>query len=170
MATRAVAAALALGLLALGCGCGGDEDAEPQAGTVEFSEVGLALDVPAELADLTYSIGTSEEGQPTLDFSTKELASLGGATCAAGAQASVSSYPLGQIVVSDESPEHVREEARENPEENLGAFVKKVDDHYLYYVAPPSEACATGNSKAAQLQLDQTAALHEALDSLHSGR
>ena len=76
-------------------------------------------------------MGESEEGQPALYFFAEELASVGGPTCEAGAEAAVSPYPIGQVVVSEETPEHVREEAKENPEENLGRLVTQAGDYYL---------------------------------------
>jgi hypothetical protein len=169
MATRPLAVAALSGAVILGgygCSAGDDESAGPQPVTVTLPEVGLEVDVPGQLADLTYSIGESEEGQPALYFSTEHLAAVGGPSCAAGATAAVSPYPLGQIVVSEETPKHVREEARENPEENLGRFVKHVGDHYLFYVAPPAEPCVSDDADAKALQRELTADLRDALPTL----
>lgn len=168
MASRPLAAATAVALcvLAAGCSNGDDAPAEPKAGVVAIEEVGLELDVPAELADLTHAMGESEEGQPAVYFSTSSLESAGGTTCAAGAEAAVSPYPLGQVVVSEETPGHVRREARENPEEDLGTFVVRAGDSYLYYVAPPTEPCVTDNPSAAELQRRQTTLLRSALPTL----
>lgn len=169
MATRRVAAAVLAVVLVTGVvACSSDDDspAAPRAGTVDFPEVDLEVDVPAGLADLTYAMGESEEGQPALYFSTEELASVGGPTCKAGAEAAVSPYPIGQVVVSEETPEHVHEEAEENPEENLGSFVKRAGDYYLYYLAPPEESCASDNPEAAELQRELTVELRSALQSM----
>jgi hypothetical protein len=167
MAARQITGwALAGAVLAGTAGCSSADDESAQPATVDFPEVGLRVDVPPEMADLTYAMGTSEEGQPALYFSTRQLASVGGASCSAGARSAVSPYPLGQIVVSDETPEHVREEARQNPEANLGTFVKQVGEIYLYYVAPPKEPCVTGNSEAAALQRAQTGTLRPALSTI----
>ncbi len=170
MATRPVAAAaLSAALLAACAGCSAEDDrpAAPQPSTVTFLEVDLQVQVPAQLADLTYTLGEAEEGQPALYFSTEQLASVGGPSCAAGAEAAVSPYPLGQVVVSEETPKHVREEAKANPEENLGRFVKQVGDRYLYYVSPPTESCA-GDRNAARLQRDLTVELRSALETLRA--
>lgn len=169
MATRlAVAGALSATLVATLVGaaaCSSEDDASAaaQPATIGFPEVDLEVQVPAGLADLTYAMGEAEEGQPALFFSTEQLASVGGPTCEAGAEAAVSPYPLGQVVVSEETPEHVREEADENPEENLGRFVTQAGEHYLYYIAPPDESCASGDPAAARLQRDLTAELESAL-------
>jgi hypothetical protein len=69
-------------------------------------------------------------------------------------------------VLSDETPGHVRKEARENPEENLGEFVKRAGDSFLYYVAPPEEPCVSGVPRAVGLQRTQTAELRHALSTL----
>ena len=169
MATPALTAAGLSGVLLLtvvGCSADAEPDA-PQATSISFPDVGLQVHVPGKLADLTYDTGKSEEGQPTLYFSTKKLVSLGGEACAAGAKSAVSPYPLGQVVLSEETPEHVREEARENPEEDLGAFVKKAGDHYLYYIEPPAEPCSEV-AAATRLQREQTADLRTALVSLEA--
>jgi hypothetical protein len=167
MATRALAAAALAGAVMLAASCSADDNtASPQPATITFPEVGLEVDVPASLADLTYSMGESEEGQPAVYFSSEQLASVGGPSCAAGASAAVSPYPLGQIVVSEETPAHVRKEARENPEENLGAFVKRVGDTYLYYLAPPAEPCVADVETAARLQRQLTVDLKDALSTL----
>jgi hypothetical protein len=168
MATRAVAAAAVCATLLLGCfGCSsGDDSPASTASTVAFPEVDLEITVPSELEDLTYAIGKSEEGQPALYFSSAQMASVGGPSCAAGAQAAVSPYPLGQIVISEETPEHVREEARENPDDTLGHFVKQVGGQYLYYLAPPEESCTSGR-KAATMQHNLTVKLRSALGTLH---
>lgn len=174
MATRSVAAALSATLLAAGVGCSSGDDrataptAAPTASTVAFPEVHLEVEVPAPLADLTYSIGESEEGQPALYFSTERMASIGGPSCTAGAEAAVSPFPLGQVVVSEETPQQVREEARKNPEENLGHFVKQVGEQYLYYVSPPTESCVSGDRKAALLQRDLTVKLRPALETMRA--
>jgi hypothetical protein len=158
------AAALAVAVCVAAVGCGGDSS--PGSATVTIPQVGLTVHVPGSLADLTYALGASEEGQPAVYFSTERLASVGGPSCAAGASAAVSPYPLGQIVVSDETPGHVRREARANPEENLGEFVKRVGDSFLYYVAPPEEPCVSGDREAVDLQRTLTAELKDALSTL----
>jgi len=166
---RTAGLALAVLVAASTAGCGdddtgpGDGEASYQPGIVRFEEVDLQLRVPAELADLTYSVGEFEGSQPTLDFSTERLAEAGGPTCAAGATAAVSPYPIGQVIVSTETPRQIREEAAENPEEGLGTFVRKVGDRYLYYVAPPAEGCTTEGKAAAELQQELTVALREAV-------
>jgi hypothetical protein len=168
MATRPVAAALSALVLAACVGCSsGDPTGSPGPSTVAFPEVHLEVTVPAGLSDLTYFVGASEEGQPALYFSTKKMASVGGPSCAAGAQAAVSPYPLGQIVVSEETPQHVRNEARENPDDALGRFVKRVGEQYLYYLPPPRESCVS-NPKAATLQRSLTVELRPALSTLRS--
>jgi hypothetical protein len=156
----AFAATAALVLLVTSAGC---SDGKPKPATIKFSEVSLQLTVPAELSDLTYAVGKSEEGQPTLLFSTKHLTTVGGPSCAAGATSAVSPDPLGQIVVSEETPQHVREEAADNPEEDLGAFVKHIGEDYLYYISPPRESCVDGDAKVAKLQHHLTSALKSAL-------
>ncbi len=170
MATRlawaALAAALAGGMV--GCSAGDDTSDPPAPSTISFPEVDLELPVPAELSDLTYAMGEAEEGQPALYFSTESLASAGGPTCEAGAEAAVSPYPIGQVVVSEETPEHVKEEAAENPEENLGRFITQVGEHYLYYIAPPEESCVTGDKEAAELQRDLTTELHTTLKDMRA--
>jgi hypothetical protein len=165
VATRAVAA-VALGwvvlLAAAGCSGGGDS---PGPTTVTLSEVGLQVRVPAELADLTYAMGEAEEGQPAVYFSSEKLEQAGGTACAAGATSAVSPYPLGQVVVADETPEHVREEFRDNPEESIGDFLVEVGDEWAYYSAPPAEPCYD-DPEVASMQRRLTADLKEALASL----
>jgi hypothetical protein len=162
---RLAAAALCAAVLACCASCGEDSRAAASPTTVTFPDVGLQVRVPASLADLTYAMGESEEGQPTLYFSSKQLVSAGGASCAAGAKAAVSPYPLGQVVVTDETPEHVREETRENPEEGPGRFLKQVGDGYLYYAAPPAESCAN-DTAGVHLQRRLTAELRSALETM----
>jgi hypothetical protein len=166
MAPRAVAA-VAAGIALLGAAaCSNDESPDPA--TIAISEVGLAAQVPGQLADLTYAMGEAEEGQPAVYFSSKHLQSIGGEACTAGTTVSVSPYPLGQIVVADETPEHVREEFRDNPEESIGTFLTKVgDDEYVYYSAPPSEPCYD-DPDVASLQRRLTADLKRALSTLDS--
>ncbi len=123
----------------------------------------LQLRVPAELADLTYAVGKSTEGKPAANFSTRALTVAGGPSCAAGAANSVSPYPIGQIVLSPETPEHVAEEAKNNPDDVLGDYVRKVGAQYLYYLAPPGESCAPEKPKVLALQKRATSALRAAL-------
>jgi hypothetical protein len=165
MATRAVAA-VALGWAALltVAGCSGGDD-YPGLTTVRISEVGLQVRVPAELADLTYAMGEAEEGQPAVYFSSEKLEQAGGTACAAGATSAVSPYPLGQVVVADETPEQVREEFRDNPEESIGEFLVKVGDEWAYYSAPPNEACYD-DREVASMQRRLTADFKQALASL----
>jgi hypothetical protein len=167
MATHALTAAGLSSVLLLGSiGCSASSDPPAsQPASISFPEVGLRLNVPGELADLTYALGKSEEGQPALYFSTKQLVALGGKACAAGAKSAVSPYPLGQVVLSDETPEHVRKEAHDNPEEDLGEFVTKAGEHYLYYVGPPAEPCSDV-AAATALQRRLTTGLRTALHTL----
>ena len=123
------------------------------------------MHVPGGLADLTYAMGEAEEGQPAIYFSSRQLEDAGGAACAAGASAAVSPYPLGQVVVADETPEHVREEFRDNPEESIGDFLVKVGDEWAYYSSPPDEPCYDDPDVTA-LQRRLTADLKEALATL----
>lgn len=166
---RPVAALLAAGTFLLLAGCQSSSTpaaapARPTAFTV--TQLHLKLRVPAELADLTYAMGTSGEGKPAANFSTKLLTGAGGPACAAGAKNSVSPFPIGQIVLSPETPEHVAQEAKDNPEELLGDFVKQLGSSYLYYVAPPAESCAPKVKKVADLQRRATTALRAALQSV----
>lgn len=151
----------AAGLLALAaCDAG---PAPAQSTVVTVKQLHLRFRVPAELADLTYRMGRSAEGQPAANFSTKALATAGGPGCAAGAQNSVSPYPAGQIVLADETPAAVAEEAKTNPEDMLGEFLKKIGDGYLYYTTPPEESCAGSNQKAGAVQRSAIKALRAAL-------
>ena len=145
----------------------GDDTADDSSSVVAFPEVGLEITLPSTLSDLTYAMGEAEEGQPAIFFSTQKLASVGGPTCSAGATSAVSPFPLGQIVVADETPEHVREESKDNPSDRLGRFVKQVGEKYLYYDPPPAERCVS-DRKAAQLQREQTAELRPAFASLRA--
>jgi hypothetical protein len=165
MEARSVAGVALAGAALLGAAACASGDDSPAATTVTIAEVGLSLRVPGQVADLTYAMGKAEEGQPAVYFSTQELESLGGAACKAGASAAVSPYPLGQIVVSDETPQHVREEFRDNPEESLGEFLVKAGDQYVYYSAPPDEPCYD-NRQAADLQRKLTGELKDALSGL----
>jgi hypothetical protein len=82
----------------------------------------------------------------------------------------IGAFPLGQLIVSDETPAHVRKEAKKDLTEDLGDFVKRVaQDRYLYYVAPPEESWAFRNG-AVQLQRRQTTALRSALNSAQPDR
>jgi hypothetical protein len=163
MAPRALASAAVAALLAA-AGCSGDDDT-PEPTTVTISEVGLQVHVPGELADLTYAMGEAEEGQPAIYFSSGQLEQAGGTACSAGASAAVSPYPLGQVVVADETPRHVREEFRENPEESIGDFLVTVGDEWAYYSAPPDEPCYD-DPDVASMQRRLTAQLKDALASL----
>jgi hypothetical protein len=133
---------------------------------VSIPALGLQLRLPGELADLTYAIGMFEAEQPTLLFSTETLAAIGGESCAAGAGGAVSPYPIGQIVVSTETPDQVRREKKANPAEDPGSFVTAVDDRYIYYIPPPEEGCAPGNPAANALQDKLTRVLRQALPSV----
>jgi hypothetical protein len=165
MATRAVATGALAGAALLGAvGCSNGDDS-PEPATITISEVGLTVRVPGQLADLTYAMGEAEEGQPAIYFSSEQLEQAGGAACAAGASAAVSPYPLGQVVVADETPRHVREEFRDNPEESLGDFLVKVGDEWAYYSAPPDEPCYD-DPDVASLQRRLTADLKDALSTL----
>jgi hypothetical protein len=167
MATRAIAG-LALGCAALlattATACSGSDDS-PGPTTVMISEVGLQVHVPGELADVTYAMGEAEEGQPAVYFSSGQLERAGGTACAAGATSAVSPYPLGQVVVADETPKHVREEFRDNPEDSIGDLLVKVGDGWAYYSAPPDEPCYD-DPDVASLQRRLTADLKDALASL----
>jgi hypothetical protein len=164
MATRALAGVALVGASLLAtAGCSGKD--APQAIDVKIAEISLTVHVPGELADLTYAIGKAEEGQPAIYFSSRQLETAGGAACTAGATSSVSPYPLGQVVVADETPAHVREEFRDNPEESLGEFLVKVGDEWAYYSAPPDEPCYK-DPDVARLQRRLTADLKEALKTL----
>jgi hypothetical protein len=163
MASRAVAALAGLAAALAVAACS-DEDS-PQPTTVSISGVGLVVHVPGDLADLTYAVGEAEEGQPAVYFSSRQLQSAGGEACAAGATSAVSPYPLGQVVVADETPADVREEFRDNPEESIGAFLAKVGDAWAYYSAPPDEPCLDDPDVAA-LQRRLTAMLRQALSTL----
>jgi hypothetical protein len=143
--------------------CSDDDSPEPT--TVTVSELGLQLRVPDQLADLTYAMGEAEEGQPAIYFSSSRLEHAGGASCAAGASAAGSPYPLGQVVVADETPRHVREEFRDNPEESIGQFLAKVGDEWAYYSPPPDEPCYD-DPDVASLQRRLTAELKAALATL----
>lgn len=120
--------------------------------TYEVKQLGVQFSVADDVSDLVHVMGDGGEGERAAFFSTKSLIRLGGPKCAAGVQASVSPFPLGMIIVADETPEKVAEERRENPEEGLGEFVKRVGDRYLYYRAPPEESCAPDKPKAVSLQ------------------
>ena len=172
---RCAAFLLALLLFASSAACQSDEDPEDtarsyEAGMVEFDEVNLQVRVPAALADLTYTVGEFEGKQPTLNFSTERLASAGGPECAAGAVGAVSPYPIGQVVVSTETPGQVRREANQNPEEDLGDFVKRVGDRYLYYIPPPPEDCTLGDRTAATMQQELTSELRGVLTDMRALR
>jgi hypothetical protein len=167
MEARSVAGVALAGAALLAASACAHGDDSPAATTVPIADVGMSVRVPGELADLTYAMGEAEEGQPAVYFSSARLERLGGAACKAGASAAVSPYPLGQIVVSDETPQHVREEFRDNPEESLGDFLVKAGDQYVYYSAPPDEPC---HPNAADLQRKLTAQLKRALSSLEPAR
>jgi len=161
----------------LGCQNGGDDRpgvaATLPAGPptqVTIPALDLRLPVPGELADLTYEIGMFEAEQPTLLMSTETLTAVGGDSCAAGARGAVSPYPIGQVVISTETPQQVRREAQANPAEDPGRFVKSLGDRYLYYIAPPEEGCAAGNQAAQDMQDKLTRLLREALPSVDSLR
>jgi len=162
----------------LGCQGGGDLDRTGSGRTlpagppaqVTIPALDLQLRLPGELADLTYEIGMFEAEQPTLLFSTETLAAVGGDSCAAGARGAVSPYPIGQIVISTETPGQVRREAQANPAEDPGSFVKALGDRYLYYIAPPAEGCAAGNTTVDTMQDKLTRLLREALPSAASIR
>lgn len=150
------------GALALLAGCA--INAGAGSSVVRVPEMQLRLRVPAELSDLEYVVGKAHEGQPAIFFSSQSLREMGGPNCAAGARTAVSPFPLGQLILSDETPEQIREEAADNPAEDLGEFVSRVrGDHYLYYLAPPSEKCAYRQGVGA-LQRRQTALLRSALE------
>jgi hypothetical protein len=165
--TGLIALVAALATAAPGCGSDDDQQAgdpptyEPR--VVRIDELDLQLRVPAELADLSYTVGEFERIHPTLNFSTQRLAEAGGPACEAGAEGAVSPYPIGQVIVSTESPREVAEEAEDNPEENLGTFVRAVGDRYVYYIAPPPEDCTSDDEDAAGMQHELTVALREAL-------
>jgi hypothetical protein len=162
---RSVAGVALIGAALLGAAACANGDDAPAATTVTIKEVGLAVRVPGQLADLTYAMGEAEEGQPAVYFSTRRLERAGGPACEAGASAAVSPYPLGQIVVSDETPRHVREEFRDNPEESLGRFLVRAGDEYVYYSAPPDEPCYV-DADVADLQQRLAGDLKDALASL----
>lgn len=126
-------------------------------------ELHTVFTVPGALADLTYAMGTSSEGKPAAN-STKALTAAGGPGCAAGAKNSVSPFPMGQIVLSPETPAQVAQETKDNPDDVLGEFVAKVGSGYFYYLAPPAEGCAPANKTAVALQLRATKALRTALN------
>jgi hypothetical protein len=165
MEARSVARAALVCTALLGAAACGSGDGSSEPTTITLTKVGLTVDVPSQLADLTYAMGEAEEGQPAVYFSSEQLETAGGEACMAGTTVSVSPYPLGQIVVSDETPAHVREEFRDNPEESIGRFLVKAGDTYIYYSAPPEEPCHT-DPAAADLQRKLTADLKAALSSL----
>lgn len=140
--------------------------AQPKKFTVP--ELRTVFTVPGALADLTYAMGKSSEGKPAANFSTKALTAAGGPGCAAGAKQSVSPFPVGQIVLSPETPAQVAQETKDNPDDVLGEFVAKVGSGYLYYLAPPAEGCAPANKTAVALQIRATKALRTALNTVRA--
>ena len=130
-----------------------------------ISEVGLHVHVPGELADLTYAMGEAEEGQPADLLLQRAARGCRRRRMRCRCAAAVSPYPLGQVVVADETPEHVREEFRDNPEESIGDFLVKVGDEWAYYSSPPDEPCYD-DPEVSALQRRLTADLKEALSTL----
>lgn len=126
-------------------------------------ELGLQIERPADARDLVYVMGLAPEGQPAAYFSTGTLASLGGPACRAGATAAVSPYPLGRVVLAQETPVEVALETAVNPAESLGEPIGRVTAGHLYYAPPPVEPCAPEVPSAAELQARQVVALRAAL-------
>lgn len=150
-----------VGLLAvLLAGCSSGAAHSPR--TVSLPELGFAFPAPDAARDVVYATGEGPEGKPAAYLSTRSLADEGGPSCRAGATGAVSPWPLGQVVVADETPEQVDEEMREDPEEGLGEYLGQVGSRYLYYRAPPQEPCSDDGS-AATLQVTQVAAVKQAL-------
>jgi hypothetical protein len=131
--------------------------------SLTISELGIKFKLPDNLRDATYKMGNGPETEQAADFSSPRLAAAGGESCTAGNHVGVSSYPLGEVVVSEETPDKVAAEIKENPDDGLGDFITKVsDDKYVYYMPAPAEPCSQ-DSQAQQLQTEGAAALKRAL-------
>lgn len=109
-------------------------------------------------------MGLAPEGQLAAFFSTVTLGSVGGPARVAGATGAVSPYPLGRVVLAQETPVEVALETAVNPEETLGEPIGRVAAGHLYYAAPPEEPCAPEVPAAAELQARQVATVRAALD------
>jgi len=152
-------------LLAAGCQTAAQPPAPAAPRDVRIAQLNLTFRVPASLADLTYRMSQTAEGKPAADFSTGALSRVGGPSCAAGARNSVSSYPIGRIIVSPETPAEIANEAKDNPEDVLGDYLKRLGTQYLYWAAPPPESCNPGSAPATELQQKAIPALRAALRS-----
>lgn len=136
--------------------------AAPPPGEVVLRELGVAFPTPPELPDVVYVMGEGAEDKPAALLSTRSLADAGGPACAAGATGAVSPYPLGRVIVSDETPDKVERETVADPEDALGEYLAQVGDRYLYYAPAPDEPCDE-RPAAADLQRRQALAVKEAL-------
>jgi hypothetical protein len=132
------------------------------ASSLTISELGIKIQLPDNLRDANYQIGNGPETKVAADFSSSRLTNLGGEACTAGNHVGVSPYPLGEVIVADETPEKVAEEVKNNPDDGLGEFITKVGDKYVYYNAAPPEPCST-NTGVKSLQNESAAALKKAL-------
>lgn len=127
----------------------------PAPGTVAIPELGVAVALPGEVADLTYVVTDGPEDRQVAQLSTRSLAREGGAACRAGATGAVSGYPLGQIAVAAEDRDEMQVKDLLDPEESVGDYVGPVGDRYLYYLAPPQERCARGDAGRLQRRQEQ---------------
>ena len=142
-----------------GCARGGDPAARP----VVVEVLDVQFPPPALAPDVVYMIGWGPEDTLAAFFSSASLAEAGGPSCAAGATASVSPYPLGRIVVARESPEQMALETASDPDDGLGEFLVRLGDRYVYYTAPPEESCRPDDPGVVDLQRRQTEAVKDAL-------
>lgn len=146
--------------LALLSGCGAAATPAPPA-DLAVPEVGLRVPAAPGAGDLVYALADAAEGRRAVQLSSRSLAASGGPACRAGATGAVSPYPLGQVVVADETPEKVAAEGLQD-EDAPGDYVTRVGDGYLYYRAPPQEPCSADRDAAA-LQARQVTAVRAAL-------
>lgn len=139
------------------------DEAAPLREVLVVPELGVRLRAPRRARDLVYVMGLAPEGQPAAFFSTAALARAGGPSCAAGATAAVSPYPLGRVVLAQETPVQVRLETAVDPEDSLGEPLGRVAAGWLYYAPPPEESCNPDAPSAGRMQARQVVLVHEAL-------
>jgi hypothetical protein len=118
--------------------------------TFKVPELGLQFTTSSDISDLSYyydsSLGYAR-------FSTKSLASAGGATCVASA---TNGGPIGSITLSTTAPS-----STSGSDSSLGTYVKQVGSKYLYDQAPQA-VCSTSSSNQT-LETNQESSLKQAL-------
>lgn len=123
----------------------------------QVKELGFQFTLPTELVGLNYVITPNDTfNLDFAGFSTKNLVTLGGNSCAAGSTGLPG--PIGEITLTTTAPLPASQQTVEN---TPGTFIKQVGSKYLFFKSP--QATCSDNTSAQKAEIDGIAALQKAL-------